>query len=267
LFFRLNFRERRLTIALLYEKEDKIVTITLNRPEARNAYDWEQCEEFSQALINFRDDPDAWVAIITGAGDKAFSAGADLKKLVPVGQEKGSVEGPPNIMSGLKIYKPLIAAVNGMALGGGLETVLACDIRIAAENAIFGTPEVRWSLMPGLGGTQRLPRMLPWAKAAELLLMGSTIDAQEAYRIGLVNLVVPFPELMPTAKEWARKICENGPLGVRAAKESMTMGIDKTLDEGLALEKSISDHLLTTEDAKEGAKAFAEKRKPVFKAR
>ena len=254
-------------MALLYEKEDKIVTITFNRPEARNAYDPEQCEEFSQALTNFRDDPDAWVAIITGVGDKAFSAGADLKKLVPVSQAKGSIDISPNIMRGLKIYKPLIAAVNGLALGGGLETVLACDIRIAAENAIFGVTEVRWSLIPGWGGTQRLPRMIPWAKAAELLFMGSTIDAQEAYRLGMINLVVPFPELMPTAKEWARRICENGPLAVRAAKESMTVGIDKTLDEGLTLEKSIVDHLLATEDAKEGPKAFAEKRKPVFKGR
>lgn len=253
-------------MALLYEKEDKIVTITLNRPEALNAYDWEQTQQFSEALIKFRDDPDAWAAIITGAGDKAFSAGADLKALVPVAQEKGQPE-YVHIMRGLKIYKPIIAAVNGLAFGGGLETVLACDIRIAAENARFGVPEVRWSLIPGWGGTQRLPRMIPWAKAAELLFTGTAIDAQEAYRIGLVNLVVPLSELMPTAKEWARRICQNGPLGVRAAKESMTVGIDMTLEEGQKLEKSLVDKLLMTEDAKEGVKAFNEKRKPVFKGR
>jgi E-phenylitaconyl-CoA hydratase len=254
-------------MALLYEKEDHIVIMTLNRPEALNAYDPEQTQEFSEALIKFRDDPDAWVAIITGAGDKAFSAGADLKKLVPESQQKGSITTFPNIMRGLTIYKPMIAAVNGMALGGGLETALACDIRIAAENAVFGTPEVRWGLIPGWGGTQRLPRMVARAKAAELLFTGAAIDAHEAYRIGLVNLVVPLPELMPTAKEWARRICQNGPLALRAAKESMIMGIDMTLEEGLNLEQSIVDKLIVSEDAIEGAKAFAEKRKPVFKGR
>ena len=253
-------------MALLYEKEDQIVTITLNRPDALNAYDWEQTQEFSKAIVDFRDDPDAWVAIITGAGDKAFSAGADLKKLVPAAQETGQPE-YVHIMTGLRIYKPFIAAVNGLALGGGLETVLACDIRIAAENARFGVPEVRWSVIPGWGGTQRLPRMIPWAKAAELLFTGTAIDAQEAYRIGLVNLVVPLSELMPTAKEWARRICQNGPLALRAAKESMMEGINMTLDEGLKLEKSLVDKLLMTEDAKEGVKAFNEKRKPVFKGR
>ena len=253
-------------MALLYEKEDKEVTITLNRPESLNSYDWEQTQEFSEAIVKFRDDPDAWAAIITGAGDKAFSAGADLKKLVPAAQETGQPE-YVHIMTGLRIYKPFIAAVNGLALGGGLETVLACDIRIAAENARFGVPEVRWSVIPGWGGTQRLPRMIPWAKAAELLFTGTAIDAQEAYRIGLVNLVVPLSELMPTAKEWARRICQNGPLALRAAKESMMEGINMTLDEGLKLEKSLVDKLLMTEDAKEGVKAFNEKRKPVFKGR
>ncbi len=252
-------------MSLLYQKEDRIVTITLNRPEARNAFDAEQTAEFGEALLKFRDDPDAWVSIITGAGDKAFSAGADLKKLVPAAQDKGYIDRTRHIMRGLKIYKPIIAAVNGLALGGGLEVVLSCDIRIAAENAILGTPEVKWSLIPGWGGTQRLPRMIPWAKAAEMLLMGVTIDAKEAYRLGLVNLVVPLPELMPTAKEWAAKICENGPLGVRTAKEAMTVGIDKTLDEGLELELALVEQLMTTEDAKEGPKAFAERRKPVYK--
>ncbi len=254
-------------MALLYEKEDHVVVMTLNRPEALNAYDPEQTQEFSEALIKFRDDPDAWVAIITGAGDKAFSAGADLKKLVPESQAKGTITTFPNIMRGLTILKPMIAAVNGMALGGGLETVLACDIRIAAENAVFGTPEVRWGLIPGWGGTQRLPRMVARAKAAELLFTGAAIDAQEAYRIGLVNAVVSLPELVPTAKEWARRICQNGPLALKAAKESMIRGIDMTLEEGLELEQSIVDKLIMSEDAIEGAKAFAEKRKPVFKGK
>ena len=254
-------------MALLYEKEDHIVIMTLNRPEALNAYDPEQTREFSEALIKFRDDPDSWVAIITGAGDKAFSAGADLKKLVPESQAKGTITTFPNIMRGLTIFKPMIAAVNGMALGGGLETALACDIRIAAENAVFGTPEVRWGLIPGWGGTQRLPRMVARAKAAELLFTGAAISAQEAYQIGLVNAVVPLPELMPTAKEWARRICQNGPLALRAAKEAMVRGLDVTLQEGLELEQTIVDKLIMSEDAIEGAKAFAEKRKPVFKGK
>jgi enoyl-CoA hydratase/carnithine racemase len=254
-------------MSLLYRKEDRIVTITLNRPEAQNAFDSETAVEFSKAVIRFRDDPDAWVAIITGAGDKAFSSGADLKKLIPTIQGGGPFEIPPNIARGLHIYKPFIAAVNGAALAGGFEIVLACDIRIAAENAVFGATEVRWSLMPGWGGTQRLPMMLPWVKAAELLFMGNIIDAQEAYRLGLVNLVVPLPELMPTAKEWARRICDNGPLAVRAIKEAMTSRIDKLIDEGLALEKSLIDRLFVTEDAREGPKAFAERRKPIFKGK
>jgi len=251
---------------VLYEESDKIATITIDRPQALNSFDPQTVKEFSEALISFRDSPDAWVGIITGSGKKAFSAGADLKALIPVMGEKTFVM-PPMIMRGLEIWKPLIAAINGMALGGGLEIAMACDIRIAAENATFGQPEVRWGLMPGWGGTQRLPRFIPRAKAAELLLMGNTIDANEAYRIGLVNKVVPFDELMPTAREWAAKICENGPLAVRAAKEAMIRGLNMSLEDGLYLEKYLFDYLTGTEDFKEGVSAFAEKRKPQYKAK
>jgi len=251
-------------MAVLYEKEDKIAIITLNRPEALNAFDLDQLNEFSQLMMQVQDDPDVWVAIITGAGDKAFSAGADLKKLVPVLQEEG-FEVPPTIMRGLQIYKPLIAAVNGVALGGGLEAVLSCDIRIAAENAVFGLTEVKWGIMPGWGGTQRLPRAIPMAKAAELLLMGTTFSAQEALQLGLVNSVVSLDKLMTTAKEWAHKICENGPVAVRTIKESMMVGIGMPLDEALEFEKNIAEPLMETEDAKEGVLAFQEKRKPVYR--
>jgi len=165
------------------------------------------------------------------------------------------------------MWKPLIAAINGWALGGGLEIVLACDIRIASENARFGNPEVTLGLIPGWGGTQRLPRMLPWCKAAEILLMGKPIDAEEAYRIGLVNKVVPKDKLMPTAKEWAEVICQAGPLAVRAAKEAMTRGSSMTLDDGLRLENSLNAYLMGTDDFTEGTTAFTEKRKPVFKAK
>jgi enoyl-CoA hydratase/carnithine racemase len=152
-------------------------------------------------------------------------------------------------------------------MGGGLELALACDLRIAAENATFSVPEVKWNLIPGWGGTQRLPRMIPRAKATEMLLTGDRIDANEAYRLGLVNKVVPASELMPAAEALANRIAQNGPLAVRAAKEAMIRGASMTLDEGMELELSLVDSLLDTEDAKEGPRAFAEKRKPEFKGR
>ncbi|MBA7548581.1 Short-chain-enoyl-CoA hydratase [subsurface metagenome] len=174
---------------------------------------------------------------------------------------------PDTPMRGLELWKPLIAAINGLALGGGLEIALACDIRIASENARLGTPEVNLGLIPGWGGTQRLPRMIPWCKAAELLLMGRHIDAQEAYRIGLVNTVVPPEAVMPTAREWAEVICQAGPLAVRAAKQAMTQGSSMTLEDGLRLENALEGYLVHTEDFTEGTRAFVEKRKPVYKAK
>ena len=251
-------------MALLYKKEDKLVTITLNRPEALNAYDPEQAYEFADALVKFRDDPDAWVGIITGAGDRAFCAGADLKKMVPVSQSQGSLQYGDNIMRGLRIWKPLIAAINGIAFGGGMETALACDIRIASENAVMGVPEVKWGLIPGWGGTQRLPRLINGAKAAELLLLGASVTAAEALEIGLINAVVPRDQLIPTAKEWALKICCNGPIAVRAAKQCMLEGLDVGIEDGLAIEERITKKLLATDDVSEGLKAFAEKREPKF---
>ena len=253
-------------MALRYEQEGKIAIITFDRPEALNAIDPETCLEFSNACINFRDDPDAWVAIITGAGDRAFCVGVDLKKLMPAFVDK-SFQMPPQIFRGLDIWKPLIAAVNGAAFGGGLEIAMACDIRIAAENATFGQPEARVGVLAGWGGSQRLPRLIPNAKAAEMLFMGTPIDANEAYRLGLVNKVVPLAELLPTAKEWAAKMCDNGPLGVRAMKEAMIRGMGMTLEEGLRIEELVGNGVLASEDCKEGLKAFVEKRKPEFKGR
>jgi enoyl-CoA hydratase len=169
-------------------------------------------------------------------------------------------------MRGLELWKPLIAAINGVALGGGMEIALACDIRIASEKARLGVPEVTLGLIPGWGGTQRLPRMIPWCKAAELVLMGKLIDAQEAYRIGLVNTIVPPEEVLSTAKEWAEAICKVGPLAVRAAKEAMARGSELTMEEGLRLENTLFAYTLNTEDYIEGSTAFLEKRKPDFKA-
>jgi len=164
-----------------------------------------------------------------------------------------------------QIWKPFIAAINGYALGGGLELAMTCDIRIAAEHARLGQPEINIGFMPGAGGTQRLPRFVPRAKAAEMLLMGVQIDAQEAYRIGLVNKVVPLDQLMPTAREWAEIICQRGPLGVRASKEAMIRGYSMPLEEGLQLERELAGRVRSSEDFVEGARAFVEKRPPAYK--
>lgn len=252
-----------------YQKEDRIAIFTINRPEAYNAMNVQAMREFHEAMVDFRNDPELLVGIVTGAGEKAFCSGADINDMLPYMKEiRGRPwEFPTNPMRGLELYKPLIAAINGVALGGGLEIALACDIRIADENARMGTPEVTLGLMPGWGGTQRLPRIIPWAKAAEILLMGKPIDAEEAYRIGLVNKVVPKGELMTTAKEWAGVICQGGPLGVRAAKKAMIRGYSMPLEDGLQLERALFDYLLGTEDYIEGTAAYNEKRKPDFKAK
>ncbi len=254
-------------MALLYEKKGKIAYITINRPDALNSLNPETYGELSEALIDFRDDDNSWVVIITGAGEKAFCAGADIKEMLPLleGLRNEWWRLPPTIMRGLELWKPVIAAINGFALGGGLELALSCDLRIASEKAMLGLPEVTLGLIPGWGGTQRIARVIPRAKAAELLLMGQRIDAQEAYRIGLVNKIVPPSELLSTAEEWAQKFCEIPPLAVRAAKEAMCKGLDMSLEEGLGLETKLEDFLFTTEDSKEARAAFQEKRKPVLK--
>ena len=253
-----------------YHKEGKIAIFTINRPEALNSINVSTARELHKALVDFRDDEKLWVGIITGAGDKAFCAGADIKDMLPFMKENLQQRPwmlPATHMRGLEIWKPLIAAINGVALGGGLEIALACDLRIASEKARFGLPEVTLGLIPGWGGTQRLPRIIPRCKAAELLLTGKLIDAQESYRIGLVNTVVPPEAVLPTAREWAEKICQAGPLAVRAAKEAMIKGSSLTLEDGLRLENALEAYLMSTEDFTEGTAAFTEKRKPDFKAR
>ncbi|MFC1971451.1 enoyl-CoA hydratase/isomerase family protein [Chloroflexota bacterium] len=248
-----------------YEKEGRIAIITINRPEAMNALSRQVMQMFHEIIIDFRDDPETWVGIITGAGDKAFCAGADLKEK-QTNDDGTPMELPDTPMRGLELWKPLIAAINGWALGGGLEIALACDIRIASENARLGVPEITVGLIPGLGATQRLTRMIPWCKAAELLLMGKPVDAQEAYRICLINKIVPPDQLMSTAKEWAEIICQAAPLAVRAAKEAMIQGHSMTLEQGLLTEKALLDSIRGTKDYSEGRVAFSEKRKPIYKA-
>jgi E-phenylitaconyl-CoA hydratase len=260
---------------VLYEQKDRVVTITMNRPEAMNAIDPETHYALVDAWTRFRDDDSAWIAILTGAGDKAFSAGADLKKMVPAAFSGGRGYNPVahddyglgGITRGLEVWKPMIAAINGFCIAGGLEQALACDVRLAAPHATFGLAEVRWAIMPGAGGTQRLPRAVGPTKALEMILTAEPIDATEALRVGLINKIVPLPELLGAARALADTLCERGPLALRAAKEAVVRGLSLPLTDGLRLEALLSGTLRGTEDAAEGPRAFAEKRKPQFRAR
>ena len=251
--------------AVLYEREGSITTITLNRPDTRNRIDADIFTGLSDALLRFRDDPEALVAIVTASGE-AFSDGAHHEKLL-IPWAHGSFQVPPSITRGLEIWKPLIAAVNGPARGGGVEITLACDIRILSETATLQLPEAGRGLIPGWGGTQRLPRMVSPAKAAEVIFLGVPMSAEEAYRLGLVNKVVAPNQLLPTAREWAAKICEKGPLAIRRAKEAMIRGRDMPLEEGLRLELAFFEEMLQSEDYQEGLRALAENRRPGYKGR
>ena len=257
-------------MALIYEKKGKIAYITINRPEAMNAMDPETYRELSEAWVNVRDDSDVWVAIITGAGDKAFSAGADLKKTIgrPVEAWHFWQTQEEQILNrGLEVWKPVIAAVNGYCLAGGMTLLLATDIRIAAEHATFGLSEVSRGILPGNGGTQRTIQQLPYPIAMYFLLTGERMNAEDALRAGLINKVVPLPELMPEAERIARRICENAPLAVRAIKELAVRGQYLPIEYGLRLEQAVQQVLSATEDAREGPRAFSEKRKPSYGGR
>ncbi len=250
---------------LEYKKEGRVAIFTINRPERMNALGGEVSRLMYEGLIDFRDDDELWVAIITGAGEKAFSAGADLKEMRP-GEARKRIR-RPNLTRGLDLWKPIIAAINGYCLGGGLELAMGCDIRIAAEHARLGLPEILRNLLPGGGGTQRIPRMLSQCRAAEILLTGKHITAQKALEWGLINEVVPLDKLMTRAREWADELCQAGPLASRIIKELMIKGPDMTLPQGLRMEQAGWAQLQHTEDTKEGVRAFVEKRKPVWKAK
>jgi len=252
---------------VIYEKKEHVGIMTLNRPDALNALSAELSAELREAMVDFRDDPEMWVAILTGAGDRAFSAGADIKGFKPATKEETEARQTAAPIRADRIYKPFIAAIHGYCLGGGLELAMTCDIRIAADNSQLGQPEVNIGFMPGGGGTQRLPRFVSRAIASEILLTGNRIDAQEAYRIGLVNRVVPRDKLMETAMEIAQTICTRGQTGVRATKEALIRGYDMNLEDGLALERDLVVQVRTTEDFMEGARAFREKRPPQYKGR
>lgn len=261
-------------MSILYEQHERLVEITIDRPDALNALNWATHGDLCDAWRRFRDDDEAWVAIITGAGEKAFCTGADLKDWAQddlpgaVVQHRDELQpGFGGITRNLEVGKPVIAAINGYCLGGGLEIALACDLRVAGEGASFGLPEGRWGLLPGGGGTQRLPRMIPPGKAMELILTGQRMSAGEALQFGLVNRVVPPQDILPTARELATAILKMGPLAVRAARTAVRRGLEMDLADGLRLENHLATLLWPTEDCAEGRRAFAEKRAPIYRAR
>lgn len=250
---------------VLFEKKGPIAYVTINRPERLNACDFETYGRLTEVWREFRDDPVLRVGILTGAGDRAFCAGSDVK----TNYVEKPVEEPQNKLFPLllELYKPIIAAINGHANGGGLEQALACDIRVAAEHAQFGLGEVRLGWLPGAGGTQRLPRLIPLGRALEMLYTGNRIGAHEALRLGLVDHVVPMAALLSKCEEIATEICKSAPLAVARIKQAALRGIDLSLAEGLKLEHELYDWLQGTEDAREGARAFAEKRAPQWRGR
>jgi len=253
-----------------YVKKGAIAYVTLNRPKVLNALNKRTWEDLKAAFEDARDDAAVRGVILTGAGDKAFIAGADISELAhvtAVEAEKSSSYGQEVLNLVENLGKPVIAAVNGFALGGGCETAMACTIRVAVENAKFGQPEVKLGVIPGGGGTQRLPRLVGKGRALQLILSGEMISAQEAYRIGLVNEVVPTADLITRAETILKQIFSNAPLAVKYSLEAVNKGLESSQAEGLSLEASLFGICAGTEDKKEGTTAFLEKRKPQFQGR
>jgi len=252
---------------LLYDKRERVAVITINRPKRLNALNRKTMEELNDAVGQVVADDSVRVAVLTGAGDKAFVAGADINELAVL----TPVEGRDYGLFGQSVLdrienapKPFIAAINGFALGGGCELALACHLRLAGENAHLGQPEVKLGLIPGYGGTQRLARLVGKGRALQLVLSGEHITAEEAKRIGLVNEVVPPPDVLDTAVSWGKTIAANAPLAIRFALEAVNHGLEMSLAEGLYLEATLFSLCCTTEDMKEGTKAFLEKRPANF---
>ena len=252
---------------VLYEKKGPIAYVTINRPKVLNALNAKTISELRSAFEDARDDSGVRGVVFTGAGDKAFAAGADISEMVndtPLTAEEKTRSGQALTDRIENLGKPVIAAVNGFALGGGCEPSMASTIRIAAETARFGQPEVKIGVMPGYGGTQRLPRLVGKGRALQLILSGEIIGAQEAYRIGLVNEVVPAANLIARAETILNQIIANAPVGVKYSIEAVNKGLDTSLAEGLLLEASLFGICAGTEDKKEGTSAFLAKRAPKF---
>jgi enoyl-CoA hydratase/carnithine racemase len=263
----------RATLALAnvrYEKKGLVAYVTVNRPKVLNALNTSTWADLQTAFEDAKADASVLGVILTGAGDKAFIAGADISELAHV--EAFDAEESSRFGQGVldlieNLGKPVIAAINGFALGGGCETAMACTMRIAAEHAKFGQPEVKLGLLPGGGGTQRLPRLVGKGRALQLILTGETISAQEAYRIGLVNEVVPAANLIARAEAILKQILANAPIAVKFSLEAANKGLDTSQAEGFALEASYFGICAATEDKKEGTSAFLEKRAPQFHGR
>jgi enoyl-CoA hydratase len=255
---------------VLYEKKDAIAYVTVNRPKVLNALNTPTWSDLREAFEDARDDAAIRGVILTGAGDKAFIAGADISELAQVTAfeaEESSRFGQGVLDLIENLGKPVVAAINGFALGGGCETAMACTIRIAVETARFGQPEVALGLLPGGGGTQRLPRLVGKGRALQLILSGEMIAAQEAYRIGLVNEIIPAAELIARAEAILHKIASNAPIAIRFALEVANKGMETSQSQGQLLEASYFGLCAATEDKKEGTTAFLEKRAPQFRGR
>ena len=260
-----------LTLAnVLYEKRDAIAYVTVNRPKVLNALNTPTWNDLRTAFEHARDDDAVRGVILSGAGDKAFVAGADISELAhasAIDAERSSSSGQEVLNLIENLGKPVIAAINGFALGGGCEMAMACTIRIAVEHAKFGQPEVKLGLLPGGGGTQRLPRLVGKGRALQLILSGEIISAQEAWRIGLVNEVVPASSLIARAEAILKTIASNAPIAIKLSLEAVNKGLDTSQSEGFALEASYFGLCAGTEDKKEGTSAFLEKRAPKFLGR
>ncbi len=255
---------------VLYEKKDGIAYVTLNRPKVLNALNQRTWQDLRAAFEDARDDATVRGVILTGAGDKAFIAGADITEIAhitAVDAERSSRYGQDVLTLIENLGKPVIAAVNGFALGGGCETAMACTIRVASEHARFGQPEVSLGIIPGGGGTQRLPRLVGKGRALQIILSGAMITAQEAYRIGLVDEVVPATDLIPRAEAILKQIFANAPVAIRFSLEAVNRGLETSQAEGMALEASLFGLCAGTEDKDEGTQAFLQKRAAKFQGR
>jgi enoyl-CoA hydratase len=255
---------------LIVEQKDEIAIVTINRPKVLNALNQKTLEELADGMIGLKADERIRAVILTGAGEKSFVAGADiseLEKLDPLSAQETARFGQRVTRIIESVGKPVIAAINGFALGGGCELAMACTVRLASEKAKLGQPEVKLGLIPGYGGTQRLARLVGWGRALEMILTGDPISADEAHRIGLVNRVIPAEELMTEAEKLAKAMASVGPVAVRLAMEAVYGGYGLTPDDGLEWEASQFGLVYATEDAKEGLKAFLEKRPAEFKGK